>query len=131
MLKHYNVSGTMWNFPDVPPFKLTTIEWLIVGSMKRLKKRCPGIEVIYTHNSVGESGNPNHFAVSRAVKKIFGDKEVYLTSELPVEKGELIYEWYKEKEYIVKDIYSSQYKMLSMWCPWFDHYMKYEWFEKI
>lgn len=36
----------------------------------------------------------------------------------------------KDKHMIVHDIYSSQYKMLELWCPWFEHYMQYEHFEQ-
>ena len=108
-LNYQKVDGTMWNFPDVPPFKLTQMEGVITQSLKRLNKKCPNIKIIYTHNSCGESGNPNHFAISRAVQKIFGDKEVYLTAKLPNKIDMLTDDQFEKKQYIIKNIYSSQY----------------------
>ena len=128
-LKHQGVDGVLLNFPDMIGFRWRWLEPLLISKLKNIKKNAHNLEGVYTHNNVGESGHHHHFDLSCAARKVFKDKQIYLTSEYANEKDEV--KDYADKEYIVKSIYKSQYKMLSMWCPWFKHYMKYEYFEKV
>ena len=129
-LEYMGVPGVLLNFPDFPWLKWSLLEFILTVKLKRIHNKCPIIKRVFTHNSKGESGHSHHFAVGRAVQKVFSDKSIFLTSEEKYEIGELTVSERKDKHMIIHDMYSSQYKMLDLWCPWFEHYMTYEYFEQ-
>jgi len=129
-MNYLGVNGVLLNIPDILAVDWKWLIPILKKKLKKIAKYCDNLEVVYTHNSDGESGHRHHFALSKAVSKVFQDKTVYYTSKEPITENKLSKEEIEDKEYIIKNIYSSQYKMLTLWCPWFPHYMKYEYFEK-
>lgn len=129
-LEYQNTEGVIFNFPD-----LEHSEWM--WSKIFLKRRFRKIRnvlnkecEIYTHSVEGESGHCHHFATGRFVGDYFRDFKIRYTAINSDDAKKLSDDDLKEKMYIMTDIYSSQIKMLTRWCSWFNDYIRIDSFLK-
>ena len=129
-LEYKETDGVMLNAPDVK-----YAQWMWSGlfwksRFKKIKKSLNKDCEIYTHSIRGESGHNHHYAVGKFVSSYFKDFNVSYTAENAAKAKLLSEADFDVKMYILTDIYSSQIKMLSKWCPWFDGYMRADSFLK-
>lgn len=125
------VNGMMLNLPDVPHMAWA---WRLFSpkALKKAAKYCPFAERIYTHSPIGESHHPHHYATGAAAKKVFSGYRILTTAPeaSPDCGGALSPEDVAQKHRILKECYPSQIKMLETWYPWWDGYLKTEYFKE-
>ncbi len=119
-----NTSGIMLNCPDVKGFTWAWNSIFTKMKLKKIKKLLKPDCNIYTHAVFGESEHPHHFAVGKAVSRTFSGFSVFHTASDVSRAFDLSDEDIKRKTQIINDMYPSQIKMLNLWCPWYEEYMK-------
>ena len=125
------VHGMMLNMPDVPHMSWA---WRCfgTGALKKAAKLCPAARRIYTHSATGESHHPHHYATHGAAVNAFSGCQILSTApEAPTNgDGALSAEDINRKHTLLKTCYPSQIKMLETWYPWWDSYLKTEYFKE-
>ena len=130
-LEAQGVSGMMLNLPDVP-HAAWAWRWFGAHALKQAARLCPAADRVYTHSPTGESHHPHHYATHAAAKKAFSKCTLLTTApEAPTNgDGALSVEDVARKHRILKEYYPSQIKMLETWYPWWDGYLKNEFFKE-
>ena len=130
-LEAQGVHGMLLNMPDVPHMVWA---WRLFGAfaLKKAAKHCHAAHQIYTHSNTGESLHPHHYATHAAATKAFSNCRIISTAAIIPNNGDgtLSPEDIRRKHGILKACYPSQMKMLETWCPWWDSYLKTEFFKE-
>lgn len=124
------IHGVMFNAPDIKNAQWMWSKFFLKRRFEKIKNVLREDCEIYTHSIIGESGHPHHYAVGKFIKGYFKDFKVSYTAEKAEYANELTEDFLEKKTYIMTNIYSSQIKMLTRWCPWYDGYMKRDSFLK-
>lgn len=122
--------GAMFNAPDIKNAQWMWSKFFLQRRFKKIKDVLREDCEIYTHSTAGESGHPHHYATGKFVSSYFKNFKINYTVEKVEDAKKLTDEFLDKKMHIMSDIYSSQIKMLTHWCPWYDGYMKMDSFLK-
>ncbi len=128
-LTMHGIQGMMFNMPEALKHTFAWTNYPMRRTLKRIKTLFYNVDAIYTHNVKGESGHPQHFDLGKQVGKVFKGYKVYYSAEQITEKDALTEEEATFKLKVMNECYTSQLKMLNMWCPWYPSYMANEGYE--